>query len=100
MRIGARKMRNENAPLAARGVDQKRQMRRVGFRATRDDSAKIVPLDESEQGPHCYLSPSWYDEQVTVPTWAYAAVHVRGRGRVMEDPSGMSGNQVLSRKLR
>lgn len=39
------------------------------------------------QGPHCYLSPSWYDEHVTVPTWAYAAVHVRGRARVMEDPS-------------
>ena len=39
------------------------------------------------QGPHCYLSPSWYDDQVTVPTWAYAAVHVRGLARVMEDPS-------------
>ncbi|MEE2983278.1 MAG: FMN-binding negative transcriptional regulator [Pseudomonadota bacterium] len=38
-------------------------------------------------GPHCYLSPSWYDNKVTVPTWAYAAVHVRGRARVMEDPS-------------
>ena len=39
------------------------------------------------QGPHCYLSPSWYENQVTVPTWAYAAVHVRGRARVIEEPS-------------
>ena len=39
------------------------------------------------RGPHCYLSPSWYDNKVNVPTWAYATVHVRGRARVMEDPS-------------
>ena len=39
------------------------------------------------QGPHCYLSPAWYDNPVTVPTWAYAAVHVRGRARVLEDPA-------------
>jgi transcriptional regulator len=39
------------------------------------------------QGPHCYLSPSWYPNQVTVPTWAYAAVHVRGPVRLLEKPS-------------
>lgn len=37
------------------------------------------------QGPHCYISPSWYDNQVTVPTWVYAAVHVRGRAHVIEE---------------
>ena len=36
------------------------------------------------QGPHCYLSPSWYDNQITVPTWAYSAVHVRGSVRLLD----------------
>jgi transcriptional regulator len=30
------------------------------------------------QGPHAYISPSWYAMQHTVPTWNYAAVHVYG----------------------
>ena len=30
------------------------------------------------QGPHAYISPSWYVMQHTVPTWNYAAVHVYG----------------------
>jgi transcriptional regulator len=29
-------------------------------------------------GPHAYISPSWYANPVTVPTWNYAAVHVYG----------------------
>jgi transcriptional regulator len=36
------------------------------------------------QGPHCYLSPAWYDNQVTVPTWAYSAVHVRGPVQLLD----------------
>ena len=32
------------------------------------------------QGPHAYVSPSWYGEPAAmVPTWNYAVVHVRGR---------------------
>lgn len=30
-------------------------------------------------GPHAYISPSWYEDQHTVPTWNYAVVHVYGR---------------------
>lgn len=30
-------------------------------------------------GPHAYVSPGWYATQPAVPTWDYAAVHVRGR---------------------
>jgi transcriptional regulator len=29
-------------------------------------------------GPHAYISPQWYVQQHTVPTWNYAAVHVYG----------------------
>lgn len=37
-------------------------------------------------GPHAYISPSWYVSDRLVPTWNYAAVHVYGRPRVLEDP--------------
>ncbi len=32
------------------------------------------------QGPHAYISPSWY-EKPNVPTWNYQAVHVYGTAR-------------------
>ena len=39
------------------------------------------------EGPHAYVSPSWYAEQPSVPTWNFAAVHAYGRPRVLEDPA-------------
>ncbi len=30
------------------------------------------------QGPHGYISPSWYKAEVAVPTWNYTAVHAYG----------------------
>jgi len=36
------------------------------------------------QGPHAYVSPSWYSSP-GVPTWNYAVAHVRGRTRLIED---------------
>ncbi|MDQ0207578.1 FMN-binding negative transcriptional regulator [Alkalicoccobacillus murimartini] len=30
------------------------------------------------QGPHSYISPSWYETNQAVPTWNYVAVHVYG----------------------
>src|SRR5258707_9890039 len=30
------------------------------------------------QGPHAYISPSWYETHPSVPTWNYAAAHVYG----------------------
>lgn len=37
------------------------------------------------QGPHAYISPSWYPSQQKVPTWNYAAVHAYGAPRIIED---------------
>jgi transcriptional regulator len=37
------------------------------------------------QGAHAYISPSWYAERVSVPTWNYAVVHAYGVPRVIED---------------
>lgn len=30
-------------------------------------------------GPHAYISPDWYHQKVTVPTWNYSAVHAYGK---------------------
>ncbi|GAC1622984.1 MAG: FMN-binding negative transcriptional regulator [Candidatus Elarobacter sp.] len=38
-------------------------------------------------GPHAYVSPSWYGNAKSVPTWNYAAVHVYGRARLVADPA-------------
>ncbi len=38
------------------------------------------------QGPHAYVSPSWYEtKDEMVPTWNYAAVHAHGAPRIIED---------------
>lgn len=38
------------------------------------------------QGAHTYISPAWYENQVTVPTWNYAVVHVYGKPILIHDP--------------
>ena len=39
------------------------------------------------QGPHTYVSPSWYihDPSGSVPTWNYAVVHAYGLPRLIDD---------------
>jgi len=40
------------------------------------------------QGPHAYVSPSWYMDPATmVPTWNYAVVHVHGNVALVDDPA-------------
>ncbi|GAC1567242.1 MAG: FMN-binding negative transcriptional regulator [Ktedonobacteraceae bacterium] len=46
------------------------------------------------QGPHAYVSPSWYDVVWSVPTWNYATVHAYGVPRLIED------NAVLYAQLK
>ncbi|WP_096200246.1 FMN-binding negative transcriptional regulator [Bacillus sp. FJAT-45350] len=36
-------------------------------------------------GPHCYISPSWYETNQAVPTWNYVSVHVYGEVELLED---------------
>jgi transcriptional regulator len=38
------------------------------------------------QGPHAYVSPSWYITHPSVPTWNYTAVHAYGRAELVEEP--------------
>jgi transcriptional regulator len=44
-------------------------------------------------GPHAYVSPRWYEEQERVPTWNYAAVHVYGTPRVVDDAKAKHASQ-------
>ena len=37
------------------------------------------------QGPHAYITPSWYETALSVPTWNYAAVHAYGMPRLIHD---------------
>jgi transcriptional regulator len=41
------------------------------------------------QGPHAYISPSWYAKQPDVPTWNYAAVHAYGVPSLVEDTASV-----------
>ena len=38
-------------------------------------------------GPHAYVSPRWYRNPVSVPTWNYVVVHAHGTPREMDDPA-------------
>jgi len=37
------------------------------------------------QGAHAYISPSWYENHPSVPTWNYTAVHVYGAPTILDD---------------
>jgi len=39
------------------------------------------------QGPHAYVSPSWYETHPSVPTWNYAVIHAYGTARLIDDRS-------------
>jgi transcriptional regulator len=40
-------------------------------------------------GPHAYISPNWYANPVTVPTWNYVTVHVYGIPKIIESGAGL-----------
>jgi transcriptional regulator len=44
------------------------------------DSSEVLAIF---QGPHSYISSSWYDHE-NVPTWNYIAVHIYGTIRIIE----------------
>ncbi len=49
------------------------------------------------QGPHAFVSPSWYRNQMTFPTWNYTLVQARGKPTVSEDEDKVM--QVLRRTV-
>jgi len=58
------------------------------WRDLRPDAEVLVVF----AGAHVYVSPSWYQEKVTVPTWNYAAVHCYGVPRLVHEPEVLRGH--------
>jgi len=46
-------------------------------------------------GPHAYISPSWYDDRATAPTWDYVAVHCYGTPRVHSEDEAIRNIERL-----
>ena len=44
-------------------------------------AARVLAIFE---GPHAYVSPSWYRNHPSVPTWNYAVVHAHGTVRMLD----------------
>jgi len=47
-----------------------------------EDARHVVAIF---QGPHAYISPTWYATNPSVPTWNYAVVHAHGKARLMDE---------------
>jgi transcriptional regulator len=69
--------RGENGTLIAHVAKGNRQHHHLG-------SATALVIF---QGPHAYISPSWYETELAVPTWNYVAVHAYGIPTVFDQPA-------------
>ncbi len=65
------------------------------WRHLTDDHELLVVFS----GAHDYVSPTLYEDPDTVPTWNYTAVHVTGRGRIIEDETELRAmlNRLVER---
>ena len=43
------------------------------------------------QGPHAYVSPTWYAGHPAVPTWHHVTVHAHGIARIVSEPTTVTG---------
>ena len=46
-------------------------------------------------GPHSYISPSWYATGPAVPTWNYTALHVTGQATLLDDEQTIAAVHTL-----
>jgi len=51
------------------------------WRSILDGEMKLVVFE----GPKHYVTPSWCESERALPTWAYVALHVYGRPKLVED---------------
>ena len=69
-------------------IYEQEKQKLVGHVARANPQWKLLPDAEDLlvifQGPHTYISPSWY-LNAGVPTWNYAVVHIHGTARVFDD---------------
>lgn len=67
--------------------DGERQLLLGHLAAANPQAQRLAEVDEvlvMFQGPHGYISPSWYESD-DVPTWNYTTVHVYGRPEILHD---------------
>ena len=61
----------------------------VGHMARRNPHAQSLLTGQTTlavfNGPHAYISPRWYEERPTVPTWNYVSARVRGTIEPIDD---------------
>lgn len=50
-------------------------------------------------GPHAYVSPLWYRDQSSVPTWDYAVVHAYGVPALQGEPALLQTVRALTAKF-
>ena len=72
--------RGQNGVLISHMAKANPQWRHFVSTATQDLETLVI-----FQGPHAYISPSWYASEFSVPTWNYTAVHAYGRPVIVED---------------
>ncbi|VTR97348.1 FMN-binding negative transcriptional regulator [Tuwongella immobilis] len=60
----------------------------IGHLARANPQANLspnAPVTVIFSGPHAYISPRWYAEPETVPTWNFLAVHAQGTWQPITD---------------
>ncbi len=62
---------------------------------------RVLPQNEEVmvifQGPHAYVSSSWYDHE-NVPSWNYVAVHVYGKAHIQSEEELIESLRQLTNK--
>ena len=49
-------------------------------------------------GPHGYISPTWYANKPAVPTWNYAVIHIKGCAEILSADETTQALNLLMRK--
>ena len=72
-----------HVPVLLHGEDEIRfhLARTNALTAHLDGARALITLN----GPDAYVSPRWYDNRDTVPTWDYVALELEGAVRVLSD---------------
>ena len=84
---GAAGLRVSHIPFVVEAAGEK--VRLLGHLARANEHWKALESASEVvaifQGPHAYVSPGWYEQHPSVPTWNYAVVHAHGRALPMEE---------------
>lgn len=75
--------------------------RLLGHFARTNTQHKVVEESKAVaifNGPHHYISPTWYEHKPAVPTWNYVSVHVHGHLSFLDDEQTLASINKLVNK--